>query len=168
MERLFSTRHSLQPELVDDYRVLPPFNLKQITESAFQHQVEKIYDASSRQTRGIYDIIGGNNGNWAIRWMLWRVIQSRLAEEMRATSSGADTICSVPSLCSSTTSSSGSAFQAPRASCYAITSSNYDSDSEDWDDFGTRIRIIKKEPDDSFRKSSTLACSTFWMDVMNT
>lgn len=161
----------MHPELVGDRHVVPPFNLVQITESAFQQQVEKIYEASSRQTRGIYDIVGGSNGNWAIRWMLWRVIQTRLAEEVRATSSGADTTCSMPSMCSSSSSKySLPSLQTPRTSstCYAITSSQYGSDSEGWDDVETKIRVIKKEHDDSWSKSPNLGRNSFWMDVMNT
>lgn len=168
MDRLFSTRKSLQPELMDNPHVLPPYNLLQITESAFQQQVEKIYESSSKQTRGIYDIVGGSNGNWAIRWMLWRVIQSRLAEEARATSSGADTTCS--SVYSSRTKSSFAGPPTPHtaSTCYTITSLYDYSDSEGWDDMEPRIKIIKEEPEAVYRKPAARGRNSFWADVMNT
>lgn len=171
MDRLFSTRKSLQPELVNDPLVLPPYNLSQITEVSFQQQVEKVYETSSKQTRGIYDIIaGGNSGNWAIRWMLWRVIQRRLAEEARATSSGADTVCSIPSTCCSSMKYSLEGLQTPQTSptCYTIASSHDYSDSEGWDDATPKIKIIKEELDVSYRRPPTLGRSSFWADVMNT
>lgn len=170
MSRLFSTRKSLQPELVGNPHVVPPYNLLQITECAFQQEVQRIYEGSSKQTRGIYDIVGGSNGNWAIRWMLWRVIQSRLAEEAHENSRGADLTCSRPSTtCSSATKSSFAGPQTPHTSstCYTITSYDY-SDSEGWDDAETKIKIIKEEPDVSYRKSSSRGHNSFWADVMNT
>jgi len=168
MERLFSTRKSLQPELMDNPHVQPPYNLLQITESAFQQQVERIYECSSKQTRGIYDIVGGSNGNWAIRWMLWRVIQSRLAQEVRATSSGADTTCS--SMWSASTKSSVAGPPTPHTgpTCFTITSAYDLSDSEGWDDLEPRIKIIKEDPDVAYRKPTNRGRNSFWSDVMNT
>jgi hypothetical protein len=84
MERLFKSRKSLQPELMDDASVRPPFSLTQITETAFQRQVEKIYRLASSQTRGIYDLTKTEHaGNWVIRWMLWRVVQARQRQHQR-------------------------------------------------------------------------------------
>lgn len=88
MERLFKSRNSLQPELIQDETISPPFSLTQISETAFQRQVEKIYESASSQTKGIYDLTRTDHeGNWVIRWMLWRVIQSRQKRLVRAMSS---------------------------------------------------------------------------------
>lgn len=170
MERLFSTRKSLQPELIRDLHIVPPYNLTQITESAFQREVEKIYEASSKQTRGIYDIVGGNNGNWAIRWMLWHVVQGRLAEEVQATSSGADNECSRPSTCTSAMRGSFLGLQTPQTSpaCYTIRSSHDYSDSDDWEYGESKVTIIKQENDASYHKPAITGRSSFWADVMNT
>jgi hypothetical protein len=115
---------------------------------AFQQEVERIYNTASVSTKGIYDIVGGPNGNWVIRWMLWRVIQARLTDETRASSSGTDTDASIPVYSppaeySLPTPQSNNT--SPKRS--SIRYSAYDSsDSEDWGEHGTKV-TIKPEPD---------------------
>ncbi|KAJ8605968.1 hypothetical protein MRB53_041261 [Persea americana] len=101
MNRLFETRKSLQTELIDDDTVQPPFSLTQITDFAFQREVQTIYQLASKQTRGFYDINRQADGlNWVIHWMLWRVIRSAQNLEIVSASSGAETDCSMLSTCS--------------------------------------------------------------------
>ncbi|KAK4502488.1 hypothetical protein PRZ48_005913 [Zasmidium cellare] len=101
MNRLFETRKSLQAELVDDETVQPPFSLTQITDFAFQREVQTIYQMASKQTRGFYEINRQPDGlNWVIHWMLWRVIRSAQTQELSSASSGAETDCSMLSTCS--------------------------------------------------------------------
>lgn len=172
MERLFQSRKSLQQELIHDLTVVPPFSLVQMTEVAFQQEIKQIYDTASSSTKGIYDIVGGRNGNWVIRWMLWRVVQTRLSEETRASSSGTETDSSI-SVCSpameyslptplSLTKSS------PKRDSSWLSAYNY-SDSEDWDESEVKTKRIKikADPDPVLsRRRQTLKPRGYWDHVL--
>ncbi|KAK4623923.1 hypothetical protein CLAFUW4_06404 [Fulvia fulva] len=168
MERLFDTRKSLQPEMVDDDSVQAPYNLKQITEWAFQRQVEHIYDNASINTRGIYDIIRtGDGSNWVIRWMLWRVIQCAQDRVIRATSSGGETECSTLTTCSTATDHSSVRTEETSPAYWPSTVSPHDfSDSDDWDPSELKSKVVRDEY--VFTKPRLPQTpSKFWAHVMD-
>lgn len=169
MARLFDTRKSLQPELIDDESVQPPYSLTQITEFAFQRQVEAIYQLSSKQTHGFYEINRQEDGtNWVIRWMLWRVIRARHSLEIQAAGGGAETDCSMLSTCSTAMEYSIPSVQTEQASpkwWLADSASPHQfSDSEDWEDREVKPKIEPgvTSPNRNPRKRS------YWDHVMDT
>lgn len=168
MDRLFGTRKCLQPELVDDESVQAPYNLKQITEWAFQREVGHIYENASTRTKGIYDIIRTSNGsNWVIRWMLWRVIQAAQDRTARATSSGGETECSMLTTCSTATDypSVRTDDTSPLYWPSVVTPCDL-SDSEDWDVCKVKPKVVRDEF--VFKKPRLPTTpSKFWADVMD-
>jgi hypothetical protein len=168
MKRLLESRASLHPELIPDENIVPPFKLTQMTEIAFQREIETIYNTASRSTKGIYDIIDDQHGSWVIRWMLWRVIQARLAEEARALNSGTETDVSIPA-CSPAVEYALPTPQSVKKSPESRTSfySPYDySDSEDWDKPDANVKI-KADPDAMpSREIKQAEQRKFWNDVL--
>ena len=169
MERLFGTRKCLQPELVDDESVQAPYNLKQITEWAFQREVDRVYEDASPRTRGIYDIIRtGDGSNWVIRWMLWRVVQAAQDRVARATSSGGETDHST-TLTTCSTATDYRSVRTDRASpaYWASMVSPHDySDSEDWDTSEGKSKVVRDEA--VFKKPRLPTTpSKFWAHVMD-
>lgn len=168
MERLFDTRKCLQPELVDDESVQAPYNLKQITEWAFQREIEKVYECASSRTRGIYDIIHtGEGNNWVIRWMLWRVVQAAQDRVSRATSSGGETDCSMLTTCSTATDYPSVRTDETSPAYWPSMVSPHDfSDSEDWDTSEVKHKVVRDEF--VFKKPRIPTTpSKFWAHVMD-
>ena len=88
MKRLFSDRESLRPNLTENTSIIPPFTLQQISELAFQRQVDTIYDSAVLKTKGLYSLVHTDDGNWVIRWMLWRAINAEQYRQRREASGG--------------------------------------------------------------------------------
>lgn len=171
MNRLFETRKSLRPDIVDDESVQPPYSLKQISELAFQRQLEAIYQLASKQTQGFYEINRQEDGiNWVIRWMLWRVIQARQNQEIRSasSSSGAETDCSMLSTCSTVIEYSIPSVQTEQFSptwwMSKSASPHTFSDSEDWKERDAKPSVI---PEGVVQKSNPRK-RTYWDHVMDT
>ena len=49
--------------------------VKGIREDAFAEVMKQIYRTASPETRTIYDLVGSEQDNWVIRWMLWHIFQ---------------------------------------------------------------------------------------------
>ncbi|EME45706.1 hypothetical protein DOTSEDRAFT_71413 [Dothistroma septosporum NZE10] len=168
MERLFDTRRCLQPELLDNESVQAPYNLKQITEWAFQCEVEKIYETASSRTRGIYDIIStGDGSNWVIRWMLWRVIQGAQDHKARAISSGGETDCSTLTNCSTAVDYPSIRTDDVSPAYWPNTISSRDlSDCEDWETPEIKREMVRDDP--VFKKPRPPPTpSKFWIHVLD-
>ncbi|KXT07857.1 hypothetical protein AC579_9721 [Pseudocercospora musae] len=167
MERLFESRKSLEAEYVDDETIQPPFSVAHISECAFRRQVTKIYETASNKTRGIYDLTWTQDeGNWVIRWMLWRVLQRRQVRSSHTLSSSGETECSATSTCdSSVVDSVQTVTTSPFWAANPALTSHDPSDSEDWDD----TVPVKAEKQHSLRPSLPAEKGGgFWAHVMDT
>ncbi|CAK4020854.1 Hypothetical predicted protein [Lecanosticta acicola] len=173
MQRLFDTRDSLRPELIDDETVTVPYRLDQIAETAFQVQVEEIYRTASRQTRGIYDLTNTGDGrHWVIRWMLWRIVRQSEGQDYQATSSGAESDYSMLSTCSTATDYPSvrtdhlsPPWSSPLWMPSRLTPHDY-SDSEDWEE--PPPKAIKLDPDDRvfIKPAMPTPKTAYWDHVM--
>ncbi|KAF2215385.1 hypothetical protein CERZMDRAFT_56957 [Cercospora zeae-maydis SCOH1-5] len=174
MRRLFSDPRSLDQSVARGKTITPPYTVKQLSELAFQREVENIYHNASRQTRGIYDITRTANGhNWVIRWMLWHVIQAQHADEHRATSSAGEDDRSVTSPCSDATcmdwspANSDGLMRSKVPWTKTVVTQYETSDSEDWEnDYQTRIQITSRKPRGRLDTPTTPRKPTFWDHVM--
>ncbi|KAF2163263.1 hypothetical protein M409DRAFT_57557 [Zasmidium cellare ATCC 36951] len=169
MSRLFETRKSLQAELVDDESVQPPYTLIQITDFAFQREVQTIYQLASKQTRGFYDINQQADGvNWVIHWMLWRVIRATPNQEISSASSGVETDCSMLSTCSTAMEYSIPSVRTEQPSPkWWMNSSLSPHNFSDSEDLGEREVKPKIEPGLDSRKLNPRKRS-YWGHVMDT
>jgi len=96
MERLFASRRSLRAEIMEDESIIAPFDVDQISELAFQEQVEMIYKTASPKTLSWYSMMDiGDGKNWVIRWMLWRVLRKAAVPDLKKENSASerDSLC---------------------------------------------------------------------------
>lgn len=172
MRRLFGDPKSLDQSVARGKTVTPPYSVSQMSELAFQREVENIYENASRQTRGIYDLTRTVNGhNWVIRWMLWHVIQARHAGENRAASSAGEEDRSVTSPCSPGMDWSPASCCDPvrsKAAWIKTVVTQYEtSDSEDWDiDYPTLVKSTSGKATTHLETPTTPRKSVFWDHVM--
>lgn len=66
---------ALLPELRDDTLVGPPYSIHDIREDAFQQAALRVYQTACAETQSIYALVGSEEDNWVVRWMLWHVIE---------------------------------------------------------------------------------------------
>lgn len=166
MRRLFETRDCLHPHLVHDETVSIPYSLEQITELAFRGEVGNIYEKASKQTREFYAIIGSGDGsNWAIRWMLWRVVQSAQRRSLEAQPNNHDleTECTPSSVGSTVMDFPSPTAETEQTSPMCWISPREASDAEPWTPSQT---VVKPDPDMPFHKPD-IARHGFWEHVMN-
>lgn len=65
---------ALLAELEGVSSIKPPYLLPQIREDVFLAAIRDIYRKANCETQSIYALVGTEEDNWVIRWMLWNVI----------------------------------------------------------------------------------------------
>lgn len=170
MQRLSENPDSLDSSIIGA-AVKPPYSVNQMSEAAFQREVETIYRTACKQTRGIYNLTQADNGqNWVIRWMLWHVLQARQDEDLRATSSAGETDCSAASPQSAKLAWSPRSYSTAKTSpmyTTATTSLHDTSDSDDWDaEYEVKVRVKRESRAEEAKTPETPRKSAFWDHVM--
>ncbi|KAK5113823.1 hypothetical protein LTR62_003207 [Meristemomyces frigidus] len=78
--RLTDDRSALLPALVNT-GVEPPYSHAQISETALHREIIRVYYTARPETRAHYalghDLVGVEEENWVVRWMLWHVFRYR-------------------------------------------------------------------------------------------